>query len=62
MKKILILIGLIGLAVGILWIGQGLGYINWPPSSFMISQKPWAYYGGCVAFIGLLFIWIGRKF
>ena len=56
MKKIFKLIGVLMLIIGLLWIGQGLGYINWPASSFMISQIKWAYYGGGLAALGLLII------
>ena len=38
MRQLLLILGLLALAVGLLWIGQGLGVINWPPSSFMIKQ------------------------
>jgi hypothetical protein len=38
MKTLLLLVGIIVCAAGILFTGQGLGYINWPASSFMISE------------------------
>ena len=52
MKMLLLLIGMLVCAAGIFFAGQGLGYINWPASSFMISQMKWVYYGG-----GLVFCW-----
>jgi uncharacterized membrane protein len=61
MKTITLLIGLLALAMGILWIGQGLGYIKWPASSFMISQTIWSYYGAALAVGGLLIIWWSRR-
>jgi uncharacterized membrane protein len=61
MKGLLLLIGLLALAMGLLWVGQGLGYIKWPESSFMISQIQWAYYGGGLAIVGLLLIWFSRR-
>jgi uncharacterized membrane protein len=45
MRKALLVVGLLAVALGLLWIGQGTGVINWPASSFMISQIQWAYYG-----------------
>ena len=39
MKTALTLIGIVALAMGLLWMGQGLGYVRWPASSFMI-EKP----------------------
>jgi hypothetical protein len=44
------------LAAGLLFVGQGLGYIRWPASSFMISQVRWVYYGGGIALAGLILI------
>ena len=42
MQNLLLILGLIALAIGLLWIGQGTGMIKWPQSSFMISQIQWA--------------------
>ena len=61
MKFLLLAIGLLCLLVGLLWIGQGTGYIAWPRSSFMISQMQWAYYGAAVALVGLAILWFGRR-
>ena len=30
MRKLLLIVGLLALAIGLLWIGQGTGVINWP--------------------------------
>lgn len=46
--------------VGLLWIGQGTGYVNWPQSSFMIRQIQWAYYGAALSFVGLLVMVFAR--
>jgi uncharacterized membrane protein len=61
MRKLLLIIGLLALAVGLLWVGQGTGVIKWPESSFMISQIQWAYYGAALAVVGLILIWRGRR-
>jgi uncharacterized membrane protein len=61
MRKVLLVVGLLAVAFGLLWIGQGTGVINWPQSSFMISQIQWAYYGAVLAAIGLVLIWQGRR-
>ena len=61
MKTALTLIGIIALAMGLLWMGQGSGYIPWPASSFMISQTKWIYYGGALAVVGLILIVIARR-
>ncbi len=57
MPRALLIVGLIALAIGLLWIGQGLGVINWPQSSFMIRQMQWAGYGAALAALGLILIW-----
>ena len=49
------LIGIVVLAAGLVFVGQGLGYIRWPASSFMISEIKWAYYGGGIAVVAELF-------
>ena len=49
MRQLLLILGLLALAIGLLWIGQGLGVIHWPQSSFMIRQIQWAGYGAALA-------------
>ncbi len=61
MKRSLSVIGALALAIGLLWVGQGTGYVQWPQSSFMISQAQWAWYGGVVAAAGLLLLWTARR-
>ena len=60
MGKLLLVVGILALAMGLLWIGQGSGVIRWPESSFMISQRQWAWYGAALAVVGLILIWRGR--
>jgi hypothetical protein len=57
MRKLLPTAGLLALAMGLLWIGQGTGTINWPRSSFMINELQWAGYGAALAAFGLVLIW-----
>ena len=47
--------------MGLLWIGQGLGYIHWPASSFMLDQRPWALRGLLLAIVGLCLGLVGRR-
>ena len=61
MKILLVLIGVVAVAFGLLFVGQGLGYINWPSSSFMLRDVSWAYYGGAIAAVGLALIVVGRR-
>jgi uncharacterized membrane protein len=61
MKTLMLIVGVLALAMGLLWIGQGSGYIHWPASSFMINQVKWAYYGMATAVIGVGLIWYSRR-
>ena len=56
MKPIPLILGIIALLMGLLWIGQGTGYVHWPASSFMLDQRPWALRGAILAVIGLVLI------
>ncbi len=61
MRAILSVIGVLALLMGLLWIGQGLGYIHWPQSSFMLDQRPWAWRGAVLAIVGAALIAFGRR-
>jgi hypothetical protein len=61
MRQLLLIVGLLALAIGLLWIGQGTGTINWPQSSFMIKQIQWAGYGAALAAFGLVLIWQSKR-
>ncbi len=61
MKAIALLIGIILLAFGLLFVGQGSGYIPWPASSFMVRQTQWVYYGGAIAALGIVLIALARR-
>jgi hypothetical protein len=61
MRIWLLIVGFLALAMGLLWIGQGTGTINWPQSSFMIRQIEWAGYGAALAVLGLILIWQSKR-
>jgi hypothetical protein len=61
MRKLLLTVGFLALAIGLLWMGQGTGAIAWPPSSFMVNQIQWAGYGAALAAFGLVLIWQGKR-
>jgi uncharacterized membrane protein len=61
MRKLLLVVGFLALAIGLLWIGQGTGAVKWPQSSFMINQIEWAGYGVALAALGLILIWQGKR-
>ena len=53
MAKGLTIVGVILVAVGLLWIGQGVGYIG---GSFMTGQQQWNYIGAATAVVGALLV------
>ncbi len=59
--KMLLLVGMLVCAAGFFFAGQGLGYINWPASSFMISNMRWVYYGSGIAVVGLLLVVVALR-
>lgn len=61
LRPILLAAGLVMALLGLLWIGQGLGYIHWPKSSFMLDQRVWADYGAGLAVCGLLLLLVARR-
>ena len=61
MRPALVVLGILALLMGLLWIGQGTGYVSWPQSSFMISQIQWAWYGGALAVAGVVLVWRGWR-
>jgi uncharacterized membrane protein YdcZ (DUF606 family) len=46
-------LGVLLVLIGLLWIGQGLGFIK---GSFMTGASLWAWIGGLTALAGLLVI------
>ena len=58
---VVLVVGILALAVGLLWVGQGTGYVPWPKQSFMINEMIWAYRGAGVAIAGLVAIILSRR-
>jgi hypothetical protein len=61
MRIVLVVLGMVLIIAGIVFVGQGSGYFPYPASSFMIIAANWVYYGGAIAAIGLILIFIGRR-
>lgn len=66
LRPLLLVLGVLATMMGLLWLGQGLGWVHWPASSFMLDQRPWALRGALLAAAGVLLIlratvWRGRK-
>jgi hypothetical protein len=58
------LVGILAFLAGLVWIGQGLGYLTWTPSgmkpSFMIGDMTWTWIGAVLALVGLILIFRAR--
>lgn len=55
------IIGLLAIALGLLWLGQGTGLVNWPANSFMLSDRTWARNGLLLAAAGAIVVWLASK-
>ena len=60
-RMLIMVIAVLAVLMGLLWIGQGLGIIMWPASSFMLADRLWAYNGAILATVGLLVIVLLRR-
>jgi hypothetical protein len=61
MKALLLIVGIVLLAAGLFFAGQGAGIIPWPAESFMVSNVRWVYYGGFIAAAGLCIVLYARR-
>jgi len=55
---VLAVVGLVLLAMGLLWTGQGLGFIG---GSFMSGSTTWAVIGAITAVAGASMVWVSRR-
>ena len=61
LRLIMLVVGVLAVLMGLLWIGQGTGFVRWPASSFMINESAWAIRGCVLAIGGVLMIVFGRR-
>jgi hypothetical protein len=61
MKTLLTVVGVVAILIGLLWVGQGLGIVRWPASSFMIDMRPWSVRGAILAAVGVALILFARR-
>ncbi|MBV9884392.1 MAG: hypothetical protein JO276_15390 [Sphingomonadaceae bacterium] len=61
LRIIMLVVGTLAVLVGLLWLGQGLGIVRWPASSFMIDVSAWAVRGCALAVGGALMIYYGLR-
>ena len=58
-RFLLSIVAVLAIAMGLLWIGQGLGIIMWP--SFMLADRQWAVNGAVLALLGAVGLWFLRR-
>ncbi len=61
MRTPLTLFGILLVAAGLFFAGQGAGYIPYPATSFMIDDSHWIYYGLGIAIFGALVFLMARQ-
>jgi hypothetical protein len=61
MRPVLLILGIAATLMGLLWMAQGAGLVQWPRSSFMLDQRPWITRGAILAAIGLAVIAISAR-
>ena len=61
MRSLIVVVGSVALLIGLLWIGQGMGIVRWPSTSFMIDQRGWSMAGAGLAAVGVALILLARR-
>ena len=57
-RIVLTVVGLIALVIGLVFAGQGAGYI---PGSFMTGSRMWLTIGFIVAVVGVVLLYLGLR-
>lgn len=60
-RTLMLVIGLLAIAFGLLFTLQGLGIVHWPRSSFMLDDRSWAVRGVIAMIGGALMALYGRR-
>ena len=60
-RTVLTILGVAAVLMGLLWIGQGLGLVRWPASSFMIDVRPWMWRGIVLTLVGVGLLVVARR-
>jgi hypothetical protein len=61
LRPVMLVVGTLAVLMGLLWVGQGLGLIMWPKSSFMLGDPQWAINGSITALVGAGLLWLGTR-
>lgn len=61
LKIIAFVLGILAVAMGLLWVGQGTGVVMWPAESFMLADRAWAVRGAILAAVGCIVVWLALR-
>lgn len=61
LRVVVAIVGLLMIAMGLLWVGQGLNLIRWPADSFMLGEPRWSWIGTGLAAVGAVLVWAGLR-
>ena len=61
LKLAMTILGAVAILFGLLFIGQGLGWVRWPSSSFMIDDTSWSIRGAALVVGGALMAFFGGR-
>lgn len=61
LRPVMLVVGTLAVLMGLLWVGQGVGLIMWPKSSFMLGDPQWAINGSITALVGAGLLWLGTR-
>jgi hypothetical protein len=61
LRAVLLLVGVFATLVGLVWLGQGVGYIPFTPTPHIMSLKPWTYNGIALAVAGIAVIIVSQQ-
>lgn len=48
-------------ALGFIWVLQGIGVLRWPAESFMLGERDWAWRGAAMVFAGFLLMVLAAR-
>jgi uncharacterized protein YjeT (DUF2065 family) len=53
--------GMFLVALGLIWILQGLGWLSWPADSVMLGKRQWSFWGGALVLTGAIVFWLAAR-
>jgi hypothetical protein len=62
MRLLMLAVGVLATLLGLLWIGQGLGWVHFPANGMMVGNTHWVYIGAIVVIIGIGLVGYSRRY